>query len=337
MTHRLSSRRAHLRRGLHTLAATCAVLFTSISGHAESLTELHLLIPGGQGGGWDLTARTVGETLESAGLIGRVSYENRTGKSGGVALSHLVEDTLEQPNTLMVNSTPIIVRSVSNIFDHTYRDLTPIASLIGDYGAIVVDRDSPYRTFDDLVAAFKEAPHRLRFGGGSARGDLDNIVAATIMREAAGRQAQYLDYRAFDGGGLAMAALRAGQVDCLVTGFGEAIQLQREQEVRILGITANERSTAFPDVPTFREQGYRVDFVNWRGFFAPPGLSDQQRDAYVAVFDRLAASPAWTDAMARHGWVSTYRTGKDFERFLSKQEDALLDVMRDLHIYYLGY
>lgn len=337
MKNRLNSRRAHLLRGLRMLAATCAVLFSSVFGHAESLTELHLLIPGGQGGGWDLTARTVGETLQSTGLVGRVSYENRTGNSGGVALAHLVEGSLAQPNTLMVNSTPIIVRSVSNIFDHTYLDLTPVASLIGDYGVLVVDRGSPYRSFEELVTAFEQAPHRLRFGGGSARGDLDNIVAATIMREAVGKQAQYLEYRAYDGGGRAMEALRAGEVDTLVTGFGEAIALQRDQQVRILGITAPERSPAYPDVPTFAEQGYPVDFVNWRGFFAPPNLDDRRRDAYIDLFDRLSASPAWTDAMARHGWVPTYRTGKDFERFLSKQEDELLDVMRDLGIYYLGY
>ncbi|GGX48841.1 tripartite tricarboxylate transporter substrate binding protein [Saccharospirillum salsuginis] len=313
------------------------MLFSSLSGHAESLAELHVLIPGGQGGGWDLTARTVGETLQGTGLVGRVSYENRTGNSGGVALSHLVEGVPENANTLMVNSTPIIVRSVSNIFDHTYRDLTPVAALIGDYGALVVDGDSPYRSFDELVAAFEKAPHRLRFGGGSARGDLDNIVAATIMREAVGKQAQFLEYRAYDGGGRAMDALRAGRVDCLVTGFGEAIQLQRDQQIRILGITAQKRSQAYPDVPTFAEQGYRVDFVNWRGFFAPPNLDDRHLNAYIDLFDRLTASPDWQTAMARHGWVSTYRTGKDFERFLSRQEDELLDVMRDLGIYYLGY
>ncbi len=323
-------------RGLAAVFLTC-VLPLLTPANAETTNEMHFVIPGGQGGGWDLTARTVGQTLQESGLVRRVDYENISGNSGGVAMSKLVEGRSLEPNTLMVNSTPIIVRSVSHIFDYTYQDLTPVASLIGDYGVLVVSRDSPYQTFDDLVAAFKEAPHRLKFAGGSARGDLDNIVAATIMRKAVGKQAQFLNYRAYDGGGLAMAALQSGEADCLVTGFGEAIQLQRDSEVRILGVTALERSPAYPQIPTFKEQGYKVDFVNWRGFFAPPGLSDQQVNAYIDMFDNLTRSPAWQNALAANGWVSTYRTGKDFERFLRQQEGELLDVMRDLNIYYLGY
>lgn len=312
-------------------------LCMGLTAQAEPPDDLHFLIPGGEGGGWDLTARTVGQTLQEAGIVNRVSYDNVSGNSGGIAMSSLVNGPNEHPNTLMVNSTPIIVRSLSNIFDHTYQDLTPVVSLIGDYGALVVAKDAPYRNFEELVNAFERAPFQVKFGGGSARGDLDNIVVASILREAVGKKARYLHYQAYDGGGDAMTALLSGEVDSLVTGFGEAIQWQRNNEVRILGITAPERSPADNRVPTFKEQGYDVNFVNWRGFFAPPNLPDRQTNQYIEVFQQLNQSSEWRQAMTTRGWVSTFHQGKDFEQFLARQERELLDVMRDLNIYYLGY
>ncbi|WP_127559968.1 tripartite tricarboxylate transporter substrate binding protein [Saccharospirillum alexandrii] len=313
------------------------LLCIGLSAHAESPDDLHFIIPGGEGGGWDLTARTVGQTLQEAGIVSRVSYNNLSGNSGGIAMSRLVNGPNEHPNTLMVNSTPIIVRSLSHIFDHTYQDLTPVVSLIGDYGALVVANDSDHQTFDDLVTAFKADPFHVKFGGGSARGDLDNIVVASILREAVGKKARYLHYQAYDGGGDAMAGLLSGEVDSLVTGFGEAIQWQRNNQVRILGITAPERSPADTQVPTFKEQGYDVNFVNWRGFFAPPNLPDRQTNQYIELFRQLNQSNEWRQAMSARGWVSTFHTGRDFEQFLARQERELLDVMRDLNIYYLGY
>lgn len=312
-------------------------LCMGLTAQAETPDDLHFLIPGGEGGGWDLTARTVGQTLQEAGIVSRVSYDNVSGNSGGIAMSRLVDGPNEHPNTLMVNSTPIIVRSLSNIFDHTYQDLTPVVSLIGDYGALVVAKDSPHRNFEDLVNAFESTPFNVKFGGGSARGDLDNIVVASILREAVGKKARYLHYQAYDGGGDAMTALLNGEVDSLVTGFGEAIQWQRNNQVRILGITAPERSPADNRVPTFKEQGYDVNFVNWRGFFAPPNLPDRETKQYIEVFQQLNQSSEWRQAMTTRGWVSTFHQGKDFEQFLARQERELLDVMRDLNIYYLGY
>ena len=106
--------------------------------------RIHFLIPGGAGGGWDMTARAVGESLSRSGIIEVASYENLSGGGGGRAIAHLIETAPRQTNTLMVNSSSFILRSLLKKFPHSYRDLTPIASVIADYGAFVVRIDSPY-------------------------------------------------------------------------------------------------------------------------------------------------------------------------------------------------
>ena len=97
---------------------------------AEPVEQIHFLIPGGAGGGWDRTARGVGQALTESGLIKLARYENMSGGGGARGIAHVIE--LAAPDMLLVNSTPIVIRSLQGIFPQSFRDLTPIASAIGD-------------------------------------------------------------------------------------------------------------------------------------------------------------------------------------------------------------
>ena len=126
--------------------------------NAAEMDKIHFLIPGGAGGGWDMTARGTGDALLKSDLVDNVSFQNLSGGGGGKAISHLIETAQRQQNTLMVNSTPIVVRSLTGVFPQSFRDLTPIAATIADYGAIVTSVDSSYKNWQDVVNAFKENP-----------------------------------------------------------------------------------------------------------------------------------------------------------------------------------
>ena len=83
---------------------------------------------------------------------------------GGKAIGYMIENADSQHGTLMVNSTPIVIRSLTGVFPHNFRDLTLVAGTIGDYAAIVVDANSSMNNMADLVAAYDAAPsgHRDR-------------------------------------------------------------------------------------------------------------------------------------------------------------------------------
>ena len=85
-----------------------------------------------------------------------------------------------------------------------------------------------------------------------------------------------MKYIPYDAGGKAMAALLSGEIKALSTGFSEAVALAKAGEVKIIGVTSAERVDAYPDAPTLKEQGVEAEFVNWRGFFAAPGLPEEQ-------------------------------------------------------------
>ena len=167
------------RRALLGAAALVAAFAATVAPAAADdhmmAEKLHFLIPGGAGGGWDGTARGTGEALTKAGVVGSASYENMSG-GGGKAIAHLIETAGEQSGTLMVNSTPIVIRSLQGVFPQSFRDLTPIAGTIGDYAALVVPANSEIKSVEDLVARYNEDPNSVGIAGGSVAGSMDHLV-----------------------------------------------------------------------------------------------------------------------------------------------------------------
>jgi putative tricarboxylic transport membrane protein len=301
----------------------------AVAGGHQVVDSIHFLIPGGAGGGWDGTARGTGEALTASGLVGSASYENMSGGGGGKAIGYLIENAESQHGTLMVNSTPIVIRSLTGVFPQNFRDLTLVAGTIGDYAAIVVSKDSPVNTMADFVAAYQADSSATAIGGGSVPGGLDHLVAAIVMK-AAGENPADVKYIPYDAGGEAMAALLSGEISALSTGFSEAIALADAGEVKIIGITAPERVASYADAPTMMEQGIDAEFVNWRGFFASPGLPDDKLAAYQDAIAKMYETEEWEAVRAQNGWVNIYNNGDDFLSFLENQEQVIGDLMREL-------
>ncbi len=302
--------------------------FVLVSGMA-SAQEIHFLIPGGAGGGWDGTARGTGEALYKAGLVEKVSYQNLSGGGGGKAIAHLIETAKTQEDTLMVNSTPIVVRSLTGVFPQSFRDLTPIAATIADYGALIVREDSKYTHWDQVIADFKENPNKVKVAGGSSRGSLDHLIAAAAIKNE-GLDPMRLRYVAYDAGGKAMAGLLSGETALLSTGLGEALEMAKNEQIRILAITAEERVSDAPEVPTLKEMGNNTVFANWRGFFAAPGISDERAAEFAQTLEAMYETPEWEQVRSRNGWVNNFVPAEDFNRFLEEQEEVVGSLMKEL-------
>ena len=291
--------------------------------------RLHLLIPAGPGGGLDSTARAVGESLMKLDAEKNVSYENRTGGGGGKAMSYFVNSKSDFSNTLLVNSTPLLIRSIQGVFKQTYADVVPIASLIADPAVIAVKENAKYSDWNSVITELQNTNKRILVGGGSVKGSLDHIALSLLLKESevSFRKARYIPY---DGGGKALIGLLSSEVEVLVSGLGETINQHRSKSVRILGVSSEKRIKELPEVPTFKELGLNVVFSNWRGVFASKSSTGQEIDTQEALIRQLVNSKEWQAQLSLYGWEPFYLEGRQFKEFLEAQEKTLRNTLIEL-------
>ena len=313
---------------LLNLTALC-LMATAANSAERYMTATHFLIPAGPGGGWDGTARGFGDAMRRSGIVEDVSFENLSGGGGGRAIARFIKTAKTQQNTLLISSTPMVVRSLQKIFPQSFRDLVPIASVIADYSAFVVASDSKISNFSDAAMLFKQSPRSLKVAGGSVRGSTDHFVFARAIELAGGnpRQVVYIPY---DGGGKAMAGILSGETQVLSTGMSEAISMSRAGKVRIIAITAPERLPEVPEIPTLTEQGHDLVFANWRGFFAVKGLPEETYTSMQNTIEAVVKSEEFEQVRARNGWSRFHQSGKAFYQFLEQQEEEIGTLMRNL-------
>jgi putative tricarboxylic transport membrane protein len=298
------------------------------------MDKIHFVIGGGAGGGWDGTARGTGEALTKSGMLKSASFENMSGGGGGKALAFMINT--QPKNTVLVQSTPLVLRSITRHEGYvtgsgvlSYKDVTPIAGVIGDYGAIAVAKNSPYKNFKDVVDAYKKNPSSIKMAGGSVRGSMDHLIGALAF-QAAGANPNDVAYIPYDAGGKALAGLLSGETQIISTGLGELMGAR--DQVRIIGITAPSRVADAPDAPTLKEQGYDVQFVNWRGFFGPPNMSNKDKKALSAMLGKVMKTPEWEAVRKRNAWVNIYNSDKDFVKFLDAQTVEMTALMKKLGV-----
>ena len=310
------------------------LLFSATATNSIAMEKIHFVIGGGAGGGWDGTARGTGEALTKSGMLKSASFENMSGGGGGKALAFMINT--QPKNTILVQSTPLVLRSITRHEGYvtgsgvlSYKDVTPIAGVIGDYGAIAVAKDSPYKNFKDVVDAYKKNPSSIKMAGGSVRGSMDHLIGALAF-QAAGANPNDVAYIPYDAGGKALAGLLSGETQIISTGLGELMGAR--DQVRIIGITAPSRVADAPDAPTLKEQGYDVQFVNWRGFFGPPNMSNKDKKALSVMLGKVMKTPEWEAVRKRNAWVNIYNSDKDFVKFLDAQTVEMTALMKKLGV-----
>ncbi|MFJ6409089.1 Bug family tripartite tricarboxylate transporter substrate binding protein [Streptomyces hydrogenans] len=297
------------------------------SGTGTDIPGLRFMVPNTPGGGYDITARTAAKNAEEAGLTGDIEVFNLPGAGGTVGLTRLVGERGD--GRLAMSMGLGVVGAVhTNKTPRTLADTTPIARLTEEQDIVVVSKDSPYTTVQELLAAWKKDPGKLPVGGGSSPGGPDHL-APMLMARAAGIPPKDVNYIPFDGGGELLASILGDKVAFGVSGVGEYLDQIKAGELRLLAVTGAERVPGL-DAPTLREAGLDTEFTNWRGIVAPPGLTDAERDRLVALVTELHGSPQWRESLKTHGWTDAFLPGEEFGAFLTEQNARVDTVLKEL-------
>ena len=307
---------------LKSLAAMAAVGSLPVSAQTAALK---MMIPANPGGGWDTTGRALGKAMQDAGAASSVSYDNKGGAAGAIGLAQFVNASKGDPNALMVMGAVMIGGIITGKPPVSLTAATPVARLTSEYNVFVVPADSPFKSMKDVVEAMKKDMGSVKWGGGS-RGSTEHIAAAMLAR-ATGLDAAKINYVPFRGGGEATAAILGGNVSVGGSGYSEFQQYIESGKMRPIGVTSAARLKNAPNIPTMKEQGFDVEIGNWRGVYAAPGITPDQRKALTAMVQKAVKSKAWAEAMERNGWTDAWLAGPAFDEFVEREFASLRATM----------
>jgi putative tricarboxylic transport membrane protein len=304
-----------------------AALITGALAVPAFAADYTIVAPAAPGGGWDQTARSMQEALQSEGISGNVQVTNVPGAGGTIGLAQFVNQSTGNPNALIVGGYVMVGAILTNASPVTLEQVTPIARLTGEAVVVVVPAASDLQSMDDLVAKLKADPGSVSWAGGSA-GGADHITAGLIAKTV-GVDPTAVNYIAYSGGGEALAALLGGQVTVGISGYSEFAPQIAAGELRLLAVSSDERIPGV-DAPTLREAGIDMALQNWRMVAAAPGITDEQKAAITADIEKMVNSETWKTTLETKGWVDTYLAGDEFAAQLAADTAATETILKDI-------
>ena len=200
----------------------------------------------------------------------------------------------------------------------SYTEFTSVAKMFNEYIAVTVRPDSALKTGRELIERLKKDPAALSLGVATSFGNLNHQGVAAAFKDA-GIDARKVRTVIFPSGGAATTALFGGHVDVAPITLAFAASLLRNNQVRILAMSAPNRLPGLlAEVPTWREQGYDILVTNWRGFVGPKGMSAAQIAYWENVLKRLSESDEWKAELETNFWSGDFMGSADMLKFLER-------------------
>ncbi len=300
----------------------------SVGGKDKPVSGLRLMVPNTPGSGYDVTARTVAQVMQGAKVASGVQVYNLPGAGGTVGLQRLVNEK-GNGKLAMQMGLGVVGAAYTSKSEATLTDTTPLAKLIEEAGAIVVSKDSPYKTIDDLVKAWKKDPKKVSVGGGSSPGGPDHLLPMQLAK-AVGIEPKKVNYVGYDGGGELLPAILGNKVAFGASGFGEFLDQIEAGQVRVLAVTSEEAIPAVKKAPTLKSSGIDLVFTNWRGIVAPPGITEDQKETWIDALTRMHDSTQWKAELSKRGWTDAFATGDEFATYIKEQDKSVADLLTEL-------
>ena len=299
------------------LAAILALLAPSLYAQDAYPTKpVTMIAPFPPGGVADIVGRPLAASMEKA-LKQPVLVVNRSGAGGAVGTTAAAKASPDG-YTILMSLSSISIFPVSDPMNgkpvpYQLSDFAPIALVTADPTVLVVAADGPYKTIHDFIASAKAYPGRMNYSSSGVYGTLH--VAMEMFANAAGIKMFHIPYQ---GGGPAVAALLGGQVHALASGPAAAVGQIKGGKMRALAGWGDKRLPLMPELPTFKELGYKdVEFYIWSGVFAPAAtpapIVSRLRDAVRAA----VADPQFRGAMEKVQTPISYLDAPEFRGFLA--------------------
>ncbi|MBU8906472.1 tripartite tricarboxylate transporter substrate binding protein [Desertibacillus haloalkaliphilus] len=240
---------------------------------------IEVIVPAGAGGDTDRNTRALARYLEDE-LGQSIVVSNVTG-AGGTVATRQVLDSDPDGYTVLAFHDSILLNYILGLADFSFQDFEVAGVSVQDQGnTFLINGDSEFETLDELIEFAKDNPKELSIA--------TEFGAHTHLQLLAFEEATGVDFNIVDVGGASdkITALLGGQVDVNPTQLGLVKDYLASGDMRSLGVFAEERLNAMPDVPTFKEQGVDVIFNKSFLWAFPPGTPEEVVNAFSEAMEK---------------------------------------------------
>jgi len=295
---------------------------------SHAITIINAFPPGGAN---DIVTRPLAAAMEPI-LKQPVVVETKAGAAGQVG-AQVAASAKPDGYTLLSHNTGISgYAEVDKLFGRPVKtsraDFIPLARLIADPCVLLVNDQQPYKTFKEFIDDAKKRPDEIVYSSGGLYG-ATHLPVAMVEKAAGGLKLRHLPT---NGGGPAITAILGNNAQATAQSVSATLTHIKAGKLRPLASFGAARSKALPDVPTFKELGYDIEYYLWVGIFAPKGTPPNVTTILRAAIDKAAHSDAFVTAINNLGQELAYLDGPDFQKFWDidgkRVDDAVLAIGR---------
>jgi len=303
----------------------------------EPTKTVEFIIPAGTGGGADQMARLVQGIVTKHNLMKQsLVVINKSGGAGAEGFLD-VKGSKGEPHKIIITLSNLFTTPLATGVPFNWRDLTPVMMLALDQFVLWVNADTPYKTAKEYIGAAKaksaNPSDRFKMAGTGSKQE-DQIITVALEKQTGTK----FIYVPFKGGGDVATQLVGKHVDSTVNNPIEAVAQWRGGKLRPLCVFDSKRliykakvteTMSWSDIPTCKESGVDMDYLMLRGIFMPGGVTDAQRDYYVALFNKVRETPEWKEFMERGAFNQTALTGNAYRDWVAKEEQRHRELMKE--------
>jgi tripartite-type tricarboxylate transporter receptor subunit TctC len=284
-----------------------------------------LMVGFSPGGSSDVGARVIAEALKK--VIGQpVVIDNKPGAGSQVMLTDFKNNGKPDGYTMALINVPqiqTIVFDSSRKAAFSLKDFQPIANHVQDPGAILVRKDSPYKTLEDFIAAAKASPGQIKVsttGIGS-----DDHLAVLEFQKKTGLKFNIIHMR---GTPEALTAALGGHIDVDFDNVGGFLPTVMSGEARILAVMMEKRYPDLPDVPTCREKGIDLISSSTRGYVMPAGTPMGIIKYMEQAIKKAMEDPDHNKRMKDAGLTLKFMGIEEYGQFLEAQNNRAKELIK---------
>ena len=283
--------------------------------------NVQYVIPFTPGGESDYVARMQAEIFRKKHDHSMV-VQNRPGAGGGLVWAQLNSLPADGHTIVGINLPHVVLQPLEGNVQYKTEDLTPVYFYHFTADAIVVPQSSPFKTYQDLVAAAKAKPGSLNFAGSGSFSA--NHMAHERLNKLAGIKSTYVPFK---GTGDLLASVLGGHVDAAMTYLPFAIQ--QKSQTRLLVVASEKRHPQFPDVPTFKELGFNWVDGAYRGIAVPKSTPKAVQKQVSDMMAGLNADPESRKKLADSGFDLVDVSLEQMPGFMAERSKNYLQDAKD--------